>query len=294
MTQTKEQDMTTDRRGKVLANPEEFIPQPMPGYIRNPSVDDDLTMLLDMGCNVALLGDPAAGKTEAVSNYYAVKKKPLFQQSGALDLSSADMRGTPIMKDGTLEILYGPLALAMIIGGGYLLDEATSSDQSVLSTLFMVGDRRRMLYMPETGEMITAHPDFRLILIGNHIGTHVRDSLKDAIRSRFQVLHVTDSHTLNVAAANLAKESGVSGRDKLKAMAQSLVELCEEIRGLGNGDTQADARDLNRAREYMAYSKKIGKPETIGPALIRAFRGVSDDPTTIESAGRLVNTRFEA
>jgi len=281
-------------RGQIKATPEDFIPNVMDGYIPNPDLDPDLEFLMDMGENIALLGDAAAGKTESVINYCATRKVPLFQQSGASDLTSPDMRGTPMLKDGNVEIIYGPLPLAMILGGVYLLDEATATDQSVLSTLFSVGDRRRILYMPETGETIRATEKFRLLLIGNHAGSHVRDSLKDAIRSRFQVIHVNDRHTLNVAAANLAKEANPDGaRDDVRAIASSMVEMCMEIREMTPTQGQADARDLNRARAYLNYAKGHGHKLTLGGSLTRAMRGVSDDSTAIAAAGKIVQSRFK-
>jgi midasin (ATPase involved in ribosome maturation) len=214
--------------------------------------------------------------------------------SGSADTTALDMRGGLVLADGKTEMVYGPLPLAMMLGCPFMLDEATATDQSVLSMMFSALDRRRMLYVPETGEVIHAREGFHVVAVGNDKGAHVRETLKDAFRSRFQMLHVSDEHTMMVCGGKLAfakikselKEGESPNPNKVKKLAKVFVDLIKDIRDLPGKGSQADARDLERAREFFECGKSLSD------AVRLAFSGCSDQENARRSTLDLITARF--
>lgn len=264
-----------------------LIPDKLTDYVPNPDLDMPLRFYLRSGMNVALIGAKASGKTESLMNYCAESGTCLFQQSGASDISTADVRGAQLLEAASTRWVDGPLAAAMRLSKEgvntmYLLDEATATEPSILSMLFSVADRRRTLYIAETGEMLKAGESFTLCLAGNSEGAHVRGTISDAMRSRFQVITVTDDHAMKIRAKNLADMAGVSDP-------KDLLRICNEIRAAGG---EADARDLARAAVY--YSK-VRKAESVkNPlqyALQMAFAGCSDKMEIVRSVTSILAMR---
>lgn len=261
-----------------------LIPEKMPHYVPNPALDPIIEFYLDVGVNVGILGPAASGKTEGIIAYCAKHKRPLLQQSAAADLTSADVRGAVMLQGDQTRWIDGPLVTAMRVGGVYLLDEITAADSAVLSTLFSVGDARRTLYIAETGEVVRANAEFRLIACGNVEGAHVRQSLSDAFRSRFQVIISNDRHAMKVTAGKFSKVTGTS--------VELLKELIKEIRMAGG---QCDARDLHRATQYYEYGRGAKRKEDkIGPGecLLRALQGSHDDSEIRASVDKSIIARF--
>lgn len=269
----------------------DFVPAIDRSYVPS-ATHGDIEFYLKCGENVAVLGEKASGKTTMVEQICAQNGYPLFQQSGSDDVVSGDARGAILMRDGATVWIDGPAVLAAKYGGIYMLDEGTSADQSVMSSLFSLLDSRRMLYIPETGETVKAKKGFRAVYAGNIRGAHVRGSLMDATRSRFQVVIMDDhSHVSEVLCSRFVKgvkKDTLSGqtRGSLKGCLKALMADVERLRG------NFDPRDIKRASKYYAAGNKGEGHMTVHRALELAMTGVSDDPEARDACMKALAIRI--
>ena len=136
-----------------------------------------------------LEGPAGAGKTSLVHYLAARTGNTLYTQNAALDLASADLRGNMHLVGGETVFRYGALAEAMRSGGWYLLDEIRKARPDVLSVIHKVTDNGRALYIPETGETVHAHRNFRFFAACNPVHYSGNKDMDAAFLSRFVIFH---------------------------------------------------------------------------------------------------------
>jgi midasin len=94
---------------------------------------------------------------------------------------------------GRLVFREGPLVSAVRSGDWVVLDELNLAPSDVLEALNRLLDDNRELYIPETQEVVVAHPSFMLFATQNPPGLYGgRKTLSRAFRNRFVELHVND------------------------------------------------------------------------------------------------------
>lgn len=121
--------------------------------------------------NLLLIGDGGVGKTSGVLETCARLGKEVWGMSCSGRTRFMDAVGSlMITEDGATKFAYGPLPLAMMSGGVFLANEVTRMDAGEQMRLVDVLDGRSRLTIPETGEIITPHPDFRFAATGNSGG----------------------------------------------------------------------------------------------------------------------------
>lgn len=130
-------------------------------------------LLWDQGIgskNLYLPGPTAAGKTSLVEQVLARTGKQVFKVGCHKRIEMADFLGRlTIKKDGSTEFVYGALPLAMKLGGVLLMDESDQLSPTTAMGLVPILDGGS-IYIPETGEWIDPHPDFRVAATGNTAG----------------------------------------------------------------------------------------------------------------------------
>lgn len=119
--------------------------------------------------NILLTGDTGCGKTSLIEQVAARLNWPVFAIGchGGLDFQELIGRVT-LKPDGSTGWADGPLISAMRVGGVFLLDEMNFLKPEVAGGLNTI--LQASVYMiPETGEIIKAHRDFRIAATGNAI-----------------------------------------------------------------------------------------------------------------------------
>ncbi|MCU4744206.1 MoxR family ATPase [Natronoglomus mannanivorans] len=151
-----------------------------------------VTRALELGMNVVLKGPPGVGKSFLARYLCAQTNRPLYRITlsettyredllGHLHLVSSD--------DGETETRWidGPLTRAAREGGLLLLDEINAADANTVAALNAVMEDRqtRSLTIPQTGEQLTPHEEFRVVATANpgYQGTY---ELNDAFEDRFR------------------------------------------------------------------------------------------------------------
>jgi len=144
-------------------------------YRFNESLVKDIAVGIGEGMNILLTGPTGCGKTSVVSALAALLKRPLirFNLDGETRVTHLRGQQVPAAKDGVLTLAFSPGALAVAMEHGYwtVFDEFDMGQPSVLAVLQPVLEEdRRTLFVPETGETVTAAPGFQVFTTGNTVG----------------------------------------------------------------------------------------------------------------------------
>lgn len=119
--------------------------------------------------NLLLQGETGTGKTSLVEQVAARLNWPVYSIGchGGLEFQELIGRVT-LQEDGSTGWADGPLIAAMRVGGIFLLDEMNFLKPEVAGGLNTVLQATAYT-IPETGELVKAHPAFRIAATGNAI-----------------------------------------------------------------------------------------------------------------------------
>ena len=164
-------------------------------YILTPSVHanlKDLARIVAIGHHPVLLqGETSVGKTSLVqwlasstgNKCVRINNHEHTDLQEYLGTYSADNMGKLVFREGIL-------VQAMRQGFWIILDELNLAPTDVLEALNRLLDDNRELFIPETQEMVKAHPKFMLFATQNPPGLYGgRKTLSRAFRNRFVELH---------------------------------------------------------------------------------------------------------
>ncbi|XP_076466261.1 midasin-like [Babylonia areolata] len=164
-------------------------------YIITPSVKEnlkDLARVVSAGSHPVLLqGETSVGKTSLITwlarssgnHCVRVNNHEHTDLQEYVGCYAADESGKLVFKDGVL-------VEAMRKGYWIILDELNLAPTDVLEALNRLLDDNQELFIPETQEMVRAHPKFMLFATQNPPGHYGgRKMLSRAFRNRFVELH---------------------------------------------------------------------------------------------------------
>ena len=147
---------------------DEYIPALIGAYVFVKDHVKILQFFFDGGMNrcLAITGETGTGKTSLIEQACARLNWPLRIVSCHDRLTMFELVGGFRLAEGNTVWEDGPLIWAMRNGSVLLLDEINTMPPAVLTALNLVLERWFYL-IPETGEVVTAHPDFRVVITGN-------------------------------------------------------------------------------------------------------------------------------
>ena len=199
-------------RGRKERHP---LAPPVRPFLFDAGIMADLAMAVDTGMHTLLTGPSGCGKTQTVEQTAAVLGMPFirYNLNGETRVSQLVGQQRPAMIDGVLglEYHYSRLAMAMREGWWVFLDELDMGLGSVLSALHPVLEDHPTLFIPDTGETIRAHEDFRVFASGNTIGYRARTRarfagtgpLNTALLGRFGMVLACDYPSEEIEAERL-------------------------------------------------------------------------------------------
>lgn len=230
-----------------------------------------------------LKGPTGCGKSRFVE-YMAYKLgKPLITVACNEDMTASDLVGRFLLdKDGT-KWQDGPLTTAARMGAICYLDEVVEARQDTTVVIHPLTDHRRSLPLDKKGELITAHPDFQLVISYNPGYQSLMKDLKQSTKQRFGGLDF-DYPDAEIEVAIVSKESGVD-----KATAEKLVQIAHRARNLkGHGlDEGISTRLLVYAGQliHQGISAEVACSMTMVTPL-------TDDPDMRDTLDAAVQTFF--
>jgi len=182
---------------------------------------------------VLLEGPTGCGKTRFVEHMAwrlfaqrAARDTPLITVSCHEDLTATDLVGRYLLVDDETVWSDGPLTRAVRHGAILYLDEVVEARKDTTVVIHALTDHRRLLTIEKTGEQLTAHPDFLLVISYNPGYQSVLKDLKPSTRQRFVTLPF-HYPPLDAEAQIVAREGGVDA-----TTARRLAELGHKVRQL--------------------------------------------------------------
>ncbi|WP_430075798.1 ATP-binding protein [Paenibacillus ferrarius] len=184
-----------EHKQTVVFSPEDRRLIGTAGY-EAPSEDivTDAVLAIYLGKNVLLKGPTGAGKTKLAEHISALFGLPMHAVNCSTDLDAEALLGFKTLQYSALgqsEIAFipGPILLAMTKGHLLYIDEINMAKPETLPLINGVLDHRRSITNPFTGEVVRAHPDFRVIAAINegYVGTV---PMNEALKNRFVTVEV--------------------------------------------------------------------------------------------------------
>jgi nitric oxide reductase NorQ protein len=175
---------------------------------------------------VMLKGPTGCGKTRFIRHMAWRLKRPLVTVACHDDLSANDLTGRFLVRGGETVWQDGPLTAAVRAGAICYLDEVVEARQDTVVAIHPLTDDRRLLPLEKRGELITAHPDFQLVVSYNPGYQNLMKELKPSTRQRFVTI-TFDFPPRDLEVDIVCQEAGVE-----RPMAVSLVKLAERVRRL--------------------------------------------------------------
>lgn len=218
---------------------------------------DIVTKALSLGMNVVLKGPPGVGKSYLAKYLCAQTNRPLYRITLSETTYREDLIGhLHLMSspegDTETQWIDGPLTRAAREGGVLLLDEINAADANTVAALNAVMEQRetRSLTIPQTGETVTPHEEFRVIATANpgYQGTY---ELNDAFEDRFR--HVKLDYLPADVETDLVFER-TDLRPERREEVEDLVQLANRLREAymdGELSTPVTTREIVRIAQFM-------------------------------------------
>lgn len=161
---------------------------------------------------VLLKGPTGCGKTRFIEHMAwrlgDANKPALLTVACHEDLTGTDLVGRYLISGEETVWMDGPLTRAVRTGAICYLDEVVEARKDTTVIIHSLTDHRRLLPIDKTGELLSAHPDFQLVISYNPGYQSVLKDLKPSTRQRFVSLSF-DYPCIEQEARIIAHESGV-------------------------------------------------------------------------------------
>jgi nitric oxide reductase NorQ protein len=230
-----------------------------------------------------LKGPTGSGKTRFIEHMAHRLGRPLVTLACHEDTTASDLVGRYLLDAEGTRWQDGPLTLAARVGAICYLDEVVEARQDTVVVLHPLTDARRCLPLDKKNEVVTAHPDFLLVVSYNPgYQTGLKD-LKPSTRQRFGAIELGYPPP-ELESEIVAHEAGIDDE-----LARRLVALGTRTRALkGHGLVEgASTRTLIHAGRLIARG--------IAPGVacrVAIVAPVTDDADTKEALEALVAAVF--
>lgn len=241
-------------------------------------------------------GDPAAGKTSLVEQFHARMRAPLLLLSCNQGMEQYHLMGQLVPElSGTLRWVDGPVLAAARNGWSVLLDEFNTLDPNAATGLNAILEGYSIT-IPETGEVIRPHQNFRVFATENPVtsklsvaGRNVQDVANDDRWMCMEVDYLPAEVEIGIVSKVIQKD--VPDSEATRQMASILVSTANEVRTQFRADHESIDRPMSTrvlirwARLLRMYQsvRNQAKDENGRPmhpilyALPRAFTTTSHD-----------------
>ena len=227
---------------------------------------------------VMVKGSTGCGKSRFVEFMAWRLGKPLITVACNEDMTASDLVGRYLLDATGTRWLDGPLTVAARIGAICYLDEIVEARQDTTVVIHPLTDHRRCLPLDKKGEVVTAHPDFQLVISYNPGYQSLMKDLKQSTKQRFSAL-VFDYPPADLETRIVATETGIAPE-----LAAALVKIAAAARNLkGHGlDEGISTRLLVYAANLM--DEGIAPREASRMALVDPITDDEDIRSTLHHA----------
>jgi nitric oxide reductase NorQ protein len=204
--------------------------------------------------------------------------RPLITVACNEDMTASDLLGRYLLEANGTRWLDGPLTTAARTGAICYLDEVVEARQDTTVVIHALTDHRRQLPLDKRGELVSAHPDFQLVISYNPGYQSVMKDLKQSTKQRF-VAFDFDYPEAALEATIVARETGLD-----QAVSAKLVQVAASARRLkGHGlDEGISTRLLVYAATLMHSG--VNPHDACRMALVRPITDDADIRATLDHA----------
>jgi len=230
-----------------------------------------------------LKGPTGCGKTRFVE-YMAWKlNKPLITLACNEDMTASDLVGRYLLDADGTRWQDGPLTLAVRYGAICYLDEVVEARQDTTVVIHPLTDARRVLPLEKKNELVSAHPDFQLVISYNPGYQSILKDLKQSTKQRFGALDF-GFPARDIEIEIVSHEAGI-GPD----LAAKLVAVAERARNLkGHGlEEGISTRMLIYAGSLIAQGA-----EPVAACHVTLIKPITDDPDSRDALGATIRACF--
>jgi nitric oxide reductase NorQ protein len=194
-----------------------------------------------------LKGPTGCGKTRFIEYMAHRLGRPLITVACHEDMTASDLVGRFLLDAEGTVWQDGPLTLAVRHGAILYLDEIVEARQDTTVVIHPLTDDRRVLPVEKRNELVTAHPEFHLVISYNPGYQSAVKDLKESTKQRFAAIDF-DYPQPDIEAEIVAHEAGID-----REQARLIVEIGLRSRNLrGHGlDEGASTRMLIQAGRLM-------------------------------------------
>jgi nitric oxide reductase NorQ protein len=175
---------------------------------------------------IMLKGPTGCGKTRFVEHMAWQLGRPLITVACHEDMTAADLAGRFLLTAEGTVWHDGPLTLAVRHGAICYLDEVVEARQDTTVVIHPLADNRRILPLDRKGELVTAHPDFLLVVSYNPGYQSAVKDLKESTKQRFVAIDFTYP-AADAEGAIVAREADIEA-----GLARMLVDVAASTRNL--------------------------------------------------------------
>jgi nitric oxide reductase NorQ protein len=232
---------------------------------------------------VMLKGPTGCGKTRFVEFMAYRLQRPLITVACHEDLFASDLVGRYLLQNSETVWMDGPLTLAVRAGAICYLDEVVEARKDTTVVIHPLTDHRRRFVVEKTGEHISAHTDFMLVISYNPGYQSTLKDLKPSTRQRFVSLEF-DYPEPDQEAQVVSREARVE-----RSVAVKLVALAVKIRGIREQGLAegASTRLLIHAARLMAGG--VAEKDALRTAVCLPL---TDDERLMETLDDLIDDVF--
>jgi nitric oxide reductase NorQ protein len=238
---------------------------------------------------VLLKGPTGCGKTRFVEHMAwrlyrheqpSQLEQPLITISCHEDLTATDLVGRYLLRGDETVWQDGPLTSAVRSGAICYLDEVVEARKDTTVLIHSLTDHRRMLPIDKTGELVSAHEDFLLVISYNPGYQSVLKDLKPSTRQRFVSLEF-DYPDEEQEALIISHETGADAE-----LAARLALIGAKVRNLKEHGFEEGVSTRLLIYTGSLVSRGVDARRAADIAIVNA---VSDDPTVQEAIADIVD-----
>lgn len=232
---------------------------------------------------VMVKGPTGCGKSRFVEHMAWKLGKPLITVACNEDMTASDLVGRYLLDANGTRWLDGPLTTAARIGAICYLDEVVEARQDTTVVIHPLTDHRRTLPLDKKGELVSAHPDFQLVISYNPGYQSLMKDLKQSTKQRFAAFEF-DYPTADVETSIVARETGIEPE-----LAAKLVAIGTAARNLkGHG------LDEGISTRLLTYAASLirGGVEAKAACRMALVRPITDDADIRDTLDHAIAATF--
>jgi cobaltochelatase CobS len=244
-----------------------IVPEHDPNYkFWNKEALESTALAIELDMNLLLVGPTGCGKTSMVEELASLCNQPTTRVNLDGDVRSSDFLGQmnlvvdPVTSQTVTKWTDGVLPAAMRNGYWLILDEMDAAPASILMTIQAVLESGHKLTLKEnSGELIKAHPNFRIIATANtlgrgdesglYVGTNV---LNEATLDRFGIVIEYSYPNVKQEASIIKAKTGIDTET-----ARAMCSVAKKIRDGADNDECNCTFSTRRILNWATLSVKL-------------------------------------